>query len=111
MAHIRKNGDQKGDITYNTNIVSGIVAIAVGEVQGAYLPNTKNKGIKLTFDKKQGIIADISVKVDSCENITKLAYKIQQAIKHNVEAMTNYKVSTINVNIMDVNITPAIPNN
>ena len=104
MAHIRHDPTttQKGKITYNSSIVSGIVAIAIGEVEGVSLLNTKNKGIKLNFDK-QGILADISVKVDSTLNVSSLAFKIQQSIKHNVESMTNYKVAKIDVHIADVN--------
>ena len=111
MAHIRHDPTttQKGKITYNSSIVSGIVALAIGEVEGVALSNSKNKGIKLNFDK-QGIVADISVKVDSTENVSSLAFKIQQSIKHNVESMTNYKVAKVDVHVADVNFpeTPAI---
>lgn len=104
MAHMRHDptATQKGKITYNSNIVSGIVALAVGEVDGAYLLTTKNKGIRLSFDK-QGILADISVKVDSTCNVSSIAFKIQQSIKHNVESMTKYKVAKVDVHIQDVN--------
>ena len=102
MAHIRHDptSTQKGKITYNSGIVSGIVALAINEVDGVYLLNSKNKGIKLNFDK-QGIIADISVKVDGDYNVPSLAFKIQQSIKHNVESMTEYKVAKVNVHIQD----------
>ena len=104
MAHIRHDPTttQKGSITYNSSIVTGIVAIAIGEVEGVSLLNTKNKGIKLNFDK-QGILADISVNVDSTANVSSLAFKIQQSIKHNVESMTSYKVSRVDVHVSDVN--------
>lgn len=104
MAHIRHDptAPQKGKITYNSNIVSGIVALAINEVDGVYLLNNKNKGIKLNFDK-EGIFADISVKVDCGYNVPSLAFKIQQSIKHNVESMTNYKVAKVDVHIQDVN--------
>jgi uncharacterized alkaline shock family protein YloU len=95
---------QKGKITYNPNIVSGIVALAINEVEGVSLLNNKNKGVKLNFEK-QGIVADISVKVDSNCNVSSLAFKIQQSIKHNVESMTKYKVAKIDVHIQDVNFT------
>jgi len=98
---------QKGKITYNPNIVSGIVALAINEVDGVSLLNTKNKGIKLNFDK-QGIVADISVKVNSDCNVSSLAFKIQQSIKHNVESMTKYKVAKVDVHIQDVNF-PDVP--
>ncbi len=104
MAHIRHDptSTQKGKISYNSGIVSGIVALAITEVEGVSLLNTKNKGIKLNFDK-QGIIADISVKVDYSYNVPSLAFRIQQSIKHNVESMTKYKVAKVDVHIQDVN--------
>lgn len=104
MAHIRHDPTttQKGKITYNSGIVSGIVALAVNEVEGVTLLNSKNKGVKLNFGK-QGIIADISVKADSTCNVSSLAFKIQQSIKHNVESMTKYKVAKVDVHVLDVN--------
>ncbi|MDE5667199.1 MAG: Asp23/Gls24 family envelope stress response protein [Clostridia bacterium] len=106
MEHMRHDPTttQKGKITYNPNIVSGIVALAINEVEGVSLLNNKNKGVKLNFEK-QGIVADISVKVDSNCNVSSLAFKIQQSIKHNVESMTKYKVAKIDVHIQDVNFT------
>ena len=108
MAHMRHDPTttQKGKITYNPNIVSGIVALAINEVEGVSLLNTKNKGVKLNFEK-QGIVADISVKVNSDCNVSSLAFKIQQSIKHNVESMTKYKVAKIDVHIQDVNFSDA----
>ncbi len=102
MAHIRPDSTQKGKISYNAGIVSGIVSLAVSEVDGVDLLNTKNKGIKLFFEK-QGIVADISVKVDYGYNVPSLAFRIQQSIKHNVESMTKYKVDKVDVHIQDVN--------
>ena len=104
MAHVRHDptSTQKGKITYNSGIVSGIVSLAIEEVDGVSLLNTKNKGIKLNFDK-QGIIADISVKVDATYNVPSLAFRIQQSIKHNVESMTKYKVAKVDVHIQDLN--------
>lgn len=102
MAHIRRDSAQKGKISYNTGIVSGIVALAITEVEGVSLLNTKNKGVKLLFEK-QGIVADISVIVDYGYNVPSLAFRIQQSIKHNVESMTKYKVDKVDVHIQDVN--------
>lgn len=96
--------NQKGKVTYNPSIVSGIVALAIEEVDGVYLLNAKNKGIKLSFEKS-GISADISVKLDSTANVSSVAFKIQQSIKHNVESMTKYKVASVDVHVRDVNFT------
>lgn len=103
MAHIRRDSTspQKGKVSYNSGIVIGIVALAISEVEGVSLLDTKNKGIKLNFDK-QGINADISVKVGYEYNVPSLAFRIQQSIKHNVESMTNYKVAKVDVHVQDV---------
>ena len=82
MAHLRHDPtqNQKGKITYDTGIVDGIVALAINEVDGVSLLNTKNRGVKLEFEKN-GIVADISVKVDYGYNVASLAFRIQQSIK------------------------------
>ena len=103
MAHLRHDptSTQKGKITYDSGIVGGIVALAINEVDGVSLLDTKNKGVKLEFEKN-GIIADVSVKVDYGYNVASLAFRIQQSIKHNVESMTKFKVDKINVHVQDV---------
>lgn len=104
MAHMRHDptATQKGKISYNSGIVSGIVELAIQEVEGVSLLPAKKKGIKLFFEK-EGIVADISVTVDYGYNVPSLAFRIQQSIKHNVESMTKYKVSKVDVHIQDVN--------
>lgn len=104
MAHMRHDptSTQKGKISYNSGIVSGIVELAIQEVEGVSLLPAKKKGVKLFFEK-EGIVADISVIVDYGYNVPSLAFRIQQSIKHNVESMTKYKVSKVDVHIQDVN--------
>lgn len=103
MAHIRHDPSttQKGKISYDTGIVDGIVALAVKEVDGVSLLSAKDKGVKLSFEK-DGIVADISVRVEYGYNVAALAFRIQQSIKHNVESMTKFKVDKINVHVQDV---------
>lgn len=92
--------NQNGKISYNAGIVNGIVALAVGEVEGAMLVSGKKRGINLYFEK-DGIYADVSVMVRFGYNIPELAYRIQQAIKQNVENMTRYKIANVDVHIQD----------
>ena len=49
-----------------------------------------------------GIYADISVVVDYGYNVPEVAFKIQQTVKHNVEAMTEYKVAKVDVYVVGV---------
>ena len=92
---------QKGKVSYNSGIVSGIVNLAVTEVEGVEMLAGKKKGLKLYFEK-DGIYADISVKVDYGYNVPEVAFKIQQTVKHNVEAMTKYKVAKVDVYVIGV---------
>ncbi len=104
MAHLRHDptSTQNGKISYDTGIVNGIVELAINEVDGVTLLDTKNKGVKLEFEKDGSMVADICVKADYGYNVTSLAFRIQQSIKHNVESMTKFKVNKINVHIQDV---------
>lgn len=92
---------QNGKVSYNTGIISGIVALAVTEVEGVALISGKKKGIRLYFEK-DGVFADVSVIVNYGYNIPELAFRIQQAIKHNVESMTKYRVAKVDVHIQGV---------
>ncbi len=92
---------QKGKVSYNAGIVSGIVNLAVSEVEGVQMLPGKKKGLRLYFEKG-GIYADISVKVEYGYNVPEVAFKIQQTVKHNVEAMTKYKVAKVDVYVVGV---------
>ncbi len=94
---------QKGKVSYNSGIVSGIISLAVSEIEGVELLQGKKRGLKLYFEK-EGIYADISVKVDYGYNVPEVAFKIQQSVKHNVEAMTEYKVAKVDVYVVGVEL-------
>ena len=103
MANFKFGGhnDGIGKIVYNAGIVNGIVALAVGEVDGAMLVSGKKRGISLFFEK-DGVYADVSVIVKYGHNVPELAYRIQQSVKQNVENMTRYKIAKVDVHIQDV---------
>lgn len=105
MSNIKLTTDDKsGKVVYNAGIVRGIVALAISEVEGAEpLPGKKN-GISL-YIEKDGIYVDVSVIVKfgpEVPELAKLAYRIQQSIKQNVENMTKYKVAKVDVHVQDV---------
>ena len=61
MASIKYNPNgQKGKITYNSDIVSGIAVLSLRETEGIELVSSKNHGIKICFEK-EGVFVDISV--------------------------------------------------
>ena len=115
MASIRYNPNgQKGRISYNADIVSGIVVLSLQETEGIELVPSKSKGIKICFEK-EGVFADISVIAHYGYNVPELAYSIQQTVKQMVESMTKFKVAKIDVHVQSVIFpsapasTPAVP--
>ncbi len=92
---------QNGKIVYNAGIVHNIVALAVAEVEGAVLAQSKKSGISFRLEK-DGIYVDVSVSVKYGYNVPELAYRIQQSVKQSVENMTKYKVVEVDVHIHDV---------
>ena len=102
MSNYKFGGNKgNGKVVYNAGIINGIVALAVNEVEGVHLVSGKRRGISL-FLEKDGVYADVSVSVHYGHNVPDLAYRIQQSIKQNVEAMTRYKVAKVDVHIQDV---------
>ena len=102
MANMKYNfsSGSNGKITYNSDIVNSIVAIAVQEVEGVD-SITPNKGIRLFFEK-DGVYVDVSVVVKYSNSIPELAFRIQQSIKQSVESMTKYKIAKVDAHVQDV---------
>lgn len=102
MASIKYNPNgQKGRITYNSDIVSGIVVLSLQETEGIELVPSKNKGIKVFFEK-EGVYVDISVVAHYGHKVPELAFRIQQTIKQMVESMTKYKIAKVDVHVTSV---------
>lgn len=102
MASIKYNpGGQKGKITYNADIVSGIVVLSLRETEGIELISSKNNGIKLCFEK-EGIFVDVSVIAHYGYSVPQLAFRIQQNIKQMVESMTKYKIAKVDIHVQSV---------
>ena len=102
MASIKYNpGGQKGKITYNADIVSGIVVLSLRETQGLDLIPSKNNGIKLCFEK-EGVFVDVSVIAHYGYSVPELAFRIQQNIKQMVESMTRYKIAKVDIHVQSV---------
>ena len=99
------NYESDGKVTYNAGIVKGIVVLAVSKVQGVSLKKggTKDKldFIKIDFN---GDVITVDVTVDFMYgyNVPDVAFDIQESIKQNVEAVSKYKVSSVDVHFDDV---------
>ncbi len=103
MAHFKKKMQTKneGKIVYGSGIIDSIVYHALSDVPYIQLysttPSKKGKSsIDVRFDK-EGVHIDIYVKIHFTQTVNDMAFKIQETIRHNIENMTDYKISDINV--------------
>jgi uncharacterized alkaline shock family protein YloU len=111
MAYFNKINQAKreGKIVYGDGIVDGIVLLAVSELDNVELyksgskNSVHNKAIKVVFDKSNRVIVDVVVNINYNQSVSEMAFKIQEAIRHNVEAMTEYHVESVNVHVYGVN--------
>ena len=104
MAHFKKlpQRENEGKIIYGDGIVDGIVMLAVSELEYIELYNTPSRGkmrssaIKVDFDK-DGVHVEVAIKIHFSQNVSDMAFKVQEVVRHNVEAMTEYHVAAVNV--------------
>ena len=104
MATKKGNSTPSGKVVYNSSIVRSIIELAVPKVEGVAIntSGTSKDSIILEFSGEYNVSVDVTVSVVYGYNIPDVAYHIQQSIKHNVEAMSEYKVDVIDVHVVDV---------
>lgn len=95
-----------GKIIYNSSIVKGIVTLAVSEIEGVSILTDKNgkisrDAVKIDFNA-DSVAVDLTVSVCYGYNIPDIAYNIQRSVKQNVEAMSDYKITNIDVHVENV---------
>ena len=99
--------ENDGKITYGENIVDGIVLLAVSEIPFVelYYPASRKKmtnpSIKVKTEK-DGVHVEVMVKVHYTQSISDIAFKIQESIRHNVEAMTEFHIASVNVHVCGI---------
>ena len=97
----------EGKLVFGDNIVDGIVLLAVKEIPFVQLATDSGKGKMRSYDIKcvktlEGIRVDVAVKVHFSQSISEIAFRIQESVRHNVEAMTEYHIANVNVIIKGV---------
>ena len=110
MARFKKLPQKKneGKIIYNNSIVDGIVLLAIAELDNVELYSFADKkkmrsnAIKISSDK-EGVKVSVAIKVHYSQSVSEVAFRVQEAIRHNVEAMTEYHVESVNVHVYGVN--------
>ncbi len=101
-------GGHEGKIVYNGGIINGIALLALAEIDGVEIYTNQRKfrkstkkSLKVRFEKN-GIHVSIAVKVHFGTCVSDMAFKIQEGIKHNIESMTEYKISQVDVKVLGV---------
>ena len=62
----------------------------------------KSNSIFVTFDKK-GVNVEVGVVIHYTQRVSEVVFKVQEIIRHNVESMTEYMISSVDVVIKGVN--------
>ena len=117
MARFKKVPQIKheGKITYGSEVINNIVMLAINELDYIKLATPtscnilKNSSINVKKEK-DGYQVDVEVIVDFTQSVSELAFKIQEAIRYNVESMTDYHVSAVNVVVKDVSFPEIVAN-
>ena len=97
----------EGKIIYGDGIVDGIVLLAINEIPNVelYSPSNskkmKNSAISVRREK-DGVHVEVTVKTHYMQSISDVAFKIQETVRHNVEAMTEYRIASVNVIVKGV---------
>lgn len=104
MARFKKipQNIHEGKLVYGAGIVDGIVLLAVQEIPYVELYSVvprnrmRSSAIKVYMDK-DGVHVNVSIKIHYTQSVSDTAFKIQEAVRHNVEAMTEYHIASVNV--------------
>ena len=94
-------------LVYGDGIVEGIVLLAVSEIpyaeiyRGVYGKRQAEESVKVVVDKSN-VSVDVKVVIHYTQCVSDMAFRIQEAIKYNVESMTDFNVVSVNVSVNGV---------
>lgn len=109
--------EQNGNVNISDEVVSIIASLAASEVKGvagmansisggfAELLGKKNlsKGVKVALTEGN-VALDLSIIVEYGTKIPDVAWKVQEKVKSEVEAMTGLCVTAVNISVDGVNV-------
>ena len=103
------HGRHEGKLVLRDKIIDGIVYIAVSELPYVSLYSSSpfnkkagNEDIKIIFNNKNTVSVQVAIKVHYTQGVSDIAFKVQEAIRHSIESMTEYSVSNVNVFVKGV---------
>ena len=99
------------DVKVYEKILISLAESVASRIDGVSYVGIPAKGLFGRPKRKRGVsvesidgklIYDVSICIDNGCIVKDIAYEIQQRVKKEVEAATNFKVKRVNVNIVDV---------
>lgn len=97
--------DQSGRLVYSSKILVDIVDCALGEIDGVvkFAENSRQAKDCIKIEQvADEMFVDVFVKLRYNVEVSEVAGTIQNNVKSTIENMTEFKVSAVNVHIMDV---------
>ncbi|MBR5151927.1 MAG: Asp23/Gls24 family envelope stress response protein [Clostridia bacterium] len=109
--------EENGNVNISDEVVSIIASLAATEVKGVAGMNNSlpggiaeflgkkslSKGVKVTFSEKT-VVLDLSIIAEYGTKIPDVAWKVQEKVKSEVEAMTGLTVTAVNISVDGVNV-------
>ncbi|MBQ6727529.1 MAG: Asp23/Gls24 family envelope stress response protein [Clostridia bacterium] len=108
--------ESRDKLIYGDGIVEGIVLLAVSEIPYAEIyrgvggKRPAEDAVKVVIDKSN-VSVDVVVSIHYSQCVSDMAFKIQEAVKYNVESMTDYNVVSVNVSVNGVMFEDVVLNN
>ena len=107
---------ENGNVMISEDVIAGIVAHALAEVDGIGSLGSKpgivisdftvkknwSKSLKILIAEDNSVSIDCGVMVAYGNSVVEVAAAVQQAVTANVESMTGVKVTSVNVNICGI---------
>ena len=99
--------ESRDKLIYGDGIVEGIVLLAVSEIpyakiyRGVIGKKPLESAVKVVIDKSN-VDVDVTVTIHYSQSVSDMAFKIQEAVKYNVESVTEFNVVSVNVIVKGV---------
>ena len=108
---------ESGEIKIATEVISAIATQAISQIKGVssagsvvdgfvdlLVKKAPTKGVKIVMDEEKNADVDVHIAVDYGMNIMDASWEIQEAVKRDIESMTDISVKKINVYVDGVTI-------
>jgi uncharacterized alkaline shock family protein YloU len=112
----KKNVNELGQVNISDEVIEIIADISVKEIKGVkglygnitsdiagiFSKKGHTKGVTVEIIDEKAVL-NLNIIVDFGVKIPEIAWQVQENVKSAIEAMTDIKVETINVNIAGIN--------